>query len=451
MRTYFFKLKTEKAYFCTPKNIQNMEYSAPNMQERENQKKRELRQYQGYALSALLLMVAVYVVSFWAYDIQHISWVGFFKAFSEAAMVGALADWFAVTALFYHPMGIPIPHTNLIQNNKNKIGKNLGDFVVNEFLTDEKIDEQLQKINFSKLLADWLEKDKNQDNIVMQVMHMSESVLNKLNDQEVVAFITGQTQQMLGKIQLNQLVGDGMHYLIEKQEHQKLVTHISDLLEQYIMQNQEIVRNRVRKESYSIIPSFVDDAIADKITQGLSKYFQEIKNQPKHPIRSKIDAQLFLFANDLQKSPRWKNRLDQVRAHFLEEENLKQYALDLWLNIKFSFHKEIDKPNSAFKRYLKNQLKILARALRANTPAVKNKIALITNELALTIKRNRESFSKFISETVEKWEGKELSHKFELEVGKDLQFIRLNGTIIGGIVGVLIYLITHYFLLPFLG
>lgn len=132
----------------------------------------------------------------------------------------------------------------------------------------------------------------------------------------------------------------------------------------------------------------------------------------------------------------------------LEEENLKQYAQDLWLNIKFSFQKEIDKPDSAFKLYLKNQLKILARALRANTPAVKAKIAMITDELADRIKQNREGFSKFISETVEKWEGKELSQKLELEVGKDLQFIRLNGTVIGGVVGLLIYLITHFGLIP---
>lgn len=417
-------------------------------QDCERQKKKELRKYQGIALGALILMFIVYVISFWAENMQHNAWAGLFRAFSEAAMVGALADWFAVTALFYHPMGIPIPHTNLINHNKDKIGKNLGDFVVNEFLTEEKIDEQLQKINFSKHLADWLEKDENQNNIVEQVMGVGGSILNKLNDQEVVNFITSQAQQMAGKIQLNRLVGDGMHYLIEKQEHQKLVTHISDLLEQYIMQNQDIVRDRVRKESYSIIPSFVDDAIADKITRGLSKYFQEIKTNPEHPIRSEIDMQLFHFANDMQESDRWRERLDQVRDHFLEEENLKQYAQDLWLNIKFSFQKEIDKPDSEFKQYLKNQLKILARALRANTPAVKAKIAMITDELADRIKQNREGFSKFISETVEKWEGKELSQKLELEVGKDLQFIRLNGTVIGGVVGLLIYLITHFGLIP---
>lgn len=117
-------------------------------QDRERQKKKELRKYQGIALGALILMFIVYVISFWAENMQHNAWAGLFRAFSEAAMVGALADWFAVTALFYHPMGIPIPHTNLINHNKDKIGKNLGDFVVNEFLTEEKSTNNYKKSIF---------------------------------------------------------------------------------------------------------------------------------------------------------------------------------------------------------------------------------------------------------------------------------------------------------------
>lgn len=408
-------------------------------------KKIQLRKYKSIATGLFILMAVVFIAMTVLQKSSDSHWIGYVRAFSEAAMVGALADWFAVTALFHYPMGIKIPHTNLIQNSKDKIGDNLGSFVVDNFLSPKNIRPYILKLKVSNFVGEWLSKEKNQELLVNEGSELVINIVSKLDDEAVVKFISSKVSEMTSDLKINQLVGNGLEYLVDRNEHQKLVTNLSKQIKTYVLENQELVRERVKKESYSLVPKFVDDAIADKITKGLSNYFEEMELNENHSLRTDISNKLYEFATDL-KTDRWKDDFDQFKNEFLQGEKMNGYAVDIWNSIKNTITEELSKQESQAKKYIYKNIAELSENLKTN----ENLQHKIDHWIRVTaykyILKNTHQFGGLISSTVGNWEGKELSEKLELEVGKDLQFIRINGTLVGGLVGLVIYTIAHFFI-----
>jgi len=373
-------------------------------------------------------------------------WIGYIRAFSEAAMVGALADWFAVTALFNYPLGLKIPHTNLIENSKERIGDNLGNFVVSNFLSPQNIRPYIQKLKVSHFVGDWLSKERNQDKLVNEVSNIVLDILNKLDDSAVVNFIGKKAKEMSDDLKINQIVGNGIEYVLNKNDHQRLITNLSKQIKDYVLNNQEMVKERVKKESYFLVPKFVDDAIAEKITSGLSKYFDEVENDENHSLRNEITQKLYSFSKEVQTEQKWEDEFRGIKNDFLKEEKLHQYSKDIWNSIKKSLSKELDEEQSALKTYLKKNLSELSQNLQTDEK-FQHKIDHWVRVTAYKyILKNTHQFGDLISSTVGNWQGKELSEKLELEVGKDLQFIRVNGTLVGGLVGLIIYTVAEFFI-----
>ena len=409
-------------------------------------KKRELNKYKLFATGLFVFMAIVFVMTTVLQKSNPSHWIGYVRAFSEAAMVGALADWFAVTALFHYPLGLKIPHTNLIQNSKEKIGDNLGNFVVENFLSPKNIRPYIQKIKISNFVGDWLSKERNQENLVKELSNIILDILGKLDDSTVVNFIGNKAKEMSNDLKINQIVGNGIEYVLDKNDHQKMITNLSKQIKDYVMNNQEIVKDRVKKESFFLIPKFVDDTIAEKITTGLSKFFEELENDANHSIRAEITKKLYAFSQEIVTEKKWEDEFRGIKNDFLKEEKLHQYSKDIWNSIKKSLSKELVEENSALKNYLKKNLTELAQNLKTDEN-FQNKIDHWIRVTAYKyILRNTHQASNLISSTVGNWEGKQLSEKLELEVGKDLQFIRVNGTLVGGLVGLIIYTISHFFL-----
>lgn len=412
----------------------------------DQEKKKQLRKYKTFATGLFVLMAAVFIVMTILEKNHSSHWIGYVRAFAEAAMVGALADWFAVTALFHHPLGLKIPHTNLIQNSKEKIGDNLGNFVVENFLAPENIRPYILKLKVSNFVGDWLSKNKNQEILIKETSEIFLNIILKLDDKSVIQFISKKINEMTSELKINQIVGNGLDYILEKNEHQKLITNLSKQIKNYVLENQEMVRDRVKKESFTLIPKFVDDAIADKITKGLSDYFQEVERDENHSLRSEITLKIENFAEDLKTNDYWKEQFQEIKNSFFQEEKMISYASDIWKSIKKTLMEELSKENSALKNYFRKNLIQLSENLQ-NDEILQHKIDHWIRVTAYKyILRNTHQFGNLISSTVGNWEGKELSQKLELEVGKDLQFIRVNGTIVGGLVGLLIYTIAHFFI-----
>ena len=412
----------------------------------DEEKRRQLRKYKLFATGLFVLMALIFIITTILQKSDNSHWIGYVRAFSEAAMVGALADWFAVTALFHHPLGVKIPHTNLIQNKKEQIGGNLGSFVVDNFLSPQNIRPYILKLKISHFVGEWLSKERNQEILMKETRNIVLDILHKLDDSAVVDFISKKAKEMSGDMKVNQIVGNGLDYILEKNDHQRLVTNLSKQIKTYIVNNQELVRERVKKESFTLIPKFVDDAIADKITSGLSKFFDEVENDDNHSLREEITKKLLAFADELKENEQWEEEFRSIRENFLKEEKLQQYSKDIWNSIKKSLTKELENEDSGLKNYIQKNIQELSYNLQ-NDEKLQHKIDHWIRVTAYKyILKNTHQFGDLISSTVGNWEGKELSEKLELEVGKDLQFIRVNGTLVGGLVGLVIYTVAHFFI-----
>ncbi|SMP06523.1 DUF445 domain-containing protein [Chryseobacterium profundimaris] len=409
-------------------------------------KRKQLRKYKAFATGLFLLMAVIFIASTLLQKNVDSHWVGYVRAFSEAAMVGALADWFAVTALFRHPLGLPIPHTNLIENSKERLGDNLGSFVVSNFLSPKNIRPYMMKLRISGFVGEWLTKEKNQDILIKNLSDIVLDILNKLDDTAVSQFISKKVQEMTDDIKLNKIVGNGIGYIIEKNDHQRIVTNLSSQIKNYIVENDELIKERVKKGSYTFIPSFVDNKIADKIASGLSDFFREIEEDPRHEIRNLITQKIHDFSVDLKEDPKWDEEFKNIKNDLLKGDKLNEYSNDIWISIKNTLKNELQEEESSLKKYISKNLDEFSENLKTDEN-LQNKIDDWIRVTAYKyILRNTHQFGNLISSTVGNWQGKELSEKLELEVGKDLQFIRVNGTLVGGLVGLIIYTIAHFFL-----
>ena len=409
------------------------------------QKAVQLRNAKWLATGLFLLMLAVYVLMIYCSGWTDALWIGYVKAFSEAAMVGALADWFAVTALFHHPLGIPVPHTNLIEKSQKKIGHNLGDFVVANFLSPESIRPYIRKVFISRYVATWLEKESNKALLITELSLLLEDIIAKTNDESVTALIAREGKSLIGQIKLNLVVANALCYFIEHGEHEKPVTLLAGKIKEYIRENEDMVREKVKEESFFFIPKFVDNKLASKIANGLIRYFDEIEKDPGHKIRTEISAQLFLFAKQLRTESQWEEEFQRLKDSLLSAEQFHKYALAIWSSLKKTIRGELADKDSALKRYLGHSLDELAHKLKTDKALREKTDHWIRHNAYKLILRNTENVSALISNTVGNWQGRELSRKLELEVGKDLQFIRINGTVVGGLVGLLIYALTRLF------
>ncbi|MBK1894542.1 DUF445 domain-containing protein [Chryseobacterium paridis] len=409
-------------------------------------KRKQLRKYKAFATGLFVLMVIIFIITTILQKTNTSHWIGYVRAFSEAAMVGALADWFAVTALFRHPLGLPIPHTNLIENSKERLGDNLGSFVVTNFLSPQNIRPYIQKLKISNFVGEWLVKEKNQEILIKNLSDIVLDILNKLDDSVVSDFISKKVSEMTNGIKFNVIIGNGINYLLDKNDHQRIITNLSKQIKDYIIENDEMIEERVKKGSYSFIPSFVDNKIAEKIASGLSDFFKEVEEDPQHEIRSLITKKIYEFSLDLKEDPKWEGEFDNIKNGLLKNDKLNEYSNDIWASIKNTLTKELQEDHSSLKNYISKNLNEFSQNLKTDEK-LQNKIDHWVRVTAYKyILKNTHQFGNLISSTVGNWKGKELSEKMELEVGKDLQFIRVNGTLVGGLVGLIIYTIANFFI-----
>ena len=407
-------------------------------------KVRQLRKHKQLATGLFLLMLLVYITLTW-YAREHAAgWVGYVKAFAEAAMVGALADWFAVTALFHHPLGLPIPHTNLIERSKKNIGDNLGNFVVSNFLSPQNIRPYIRKITVAAYVGDWLGSPKNKDLLLTEMIKLLKDIIGKMDDTAVAGFIGKKGTELIGQVDLNQVVANALQYFLERGEQEQLVTSLAAKIKGYISLNEDMVQERVKEESYFFVPKFIDQKLAAKISGGLIRYFEEIENNKEHKIRIEIAAQLAQFVQDLKTQPRWQQEFEQLKSGLLSPDKVSRYAGDIWKSIKETLSEELSSPDSAMLRYLGKAIADISGSLKNDAVLQERIDRWIRHTAYKYILRNANNVGALISNTVGNWQGRELSRKLELEVGKDLQFIRINGTLVGGLVGLLIYTITHW-------
>ncbi len=401
----------------------------------------QLKKHKTFATGLFLLMVVIYIGTVYLNQHSPAKWVGFVHAFSEAAMVGALADWFAVTALFRYPLGIKIPHTNLIENKKKDIGENLGSFVKDNFLTPENIRPYIEKLDVVAWISKWLKESKNQKVLVSEIAGFVKKVLTDLDDKDVVVFLSKKITEALQHMDFSKMAVSGIQYVLDKQEHIKLLDSLLPEIKSYAENSQDIIRERVNKKR-PLIGFLAGKKISKEFTQGIVDFIEEVDKDKHHWLREKLTEELEKIQYKVAHNDGWQEKINSWKGQFIAVDKLEPYAADAWKAIKDGTLDGLQKEDSALTLYMKRNIEKIANDLQQDINLQTRINSWVRKFVYSAAMRNRNQVELLIGNTVSLWKGRELSEKLELEIGKDLQFIRVNGTIVGGLVGLLIYTLT---------
>ncbi len=370
-------------------------------------------------------------------------WAGYVRATAEAAMVGALADWFAVTALFRHPLGLPIPHTAIIEKRKDQIGESLGGFVQENFLTREIVTERLEGADLARRIGGWLRQPENASTVGAQSAAVVAGVTEVLNDETIQHGMDQVVSARVKSIPITPLVGKAVDVAIEGEHHQRMLEYTLVGMSNFMDENQDSFRYRLAEESPWWVPETVDDRVFDKIYEAVSRFLVEIREQPNHEFRQQLDARTLELSERLKSDPELQARGEKLRDEVLAHPEVRAWTASLWTRIKAGLVDATSDPSSELRLQLHQALTEAGASLESD-PALQAKIdGWITDSIGYIAEQFRGEVAELIASTVKRWDAAETSDRLELQVGRDLQFIRINGTIVGGVAGLLIYTVSE--------
>jgi uncharacterized membrane-anchored protein YjiN (DUF445 family) len=412
----------------------------PNKPELVIDKALQLRRMKRIPLLLLLLMVVLFAVT-----LHHPApWAAWLHAFAEAGMVGALADWFAVVALFRHPLGIPIPHTAIIPTRKNEIGESMSRFVADHFLEPEVVRKKLQDTNLAAFVVSWLKSDKGRNSVEDLTVNVLRWALGALNEKRVRRFLSRLSSKQLANVSLAPLLGTTLDWLVRGQRHQQILTQVLRYSIVLLNDNREAIRAKVQQESPWWVPGFVDDRIMKKMIERIEHQLFEMTLNPDHPMRGQFNLWIQKLAHDLKTSPAHLRKGEEIKEQLLANDELQEYLYGLWRELSRGIQEDIGKPDSVIRQHVGQWLQNVAEELDGDLEMQAWVNDWLVNAITMVVSRNSEQIASLISDTVKSWDGADTSRRVELAIGRDLQFIRINGTLVGGLVGLVIYAVKLY-------
>ena len=398
---------------------------------------------------ALLCAAALLYALASAMSARHPAW-GYVAAFAEAAMVGAIADWFAVVALFRHPLGLPIPHTAIIPANKDRIGAKLAGFIVDNFLSTPQVLAKLDQFDPAGRLAHWLSAPANSEKLGAHGVTIARYALTAFDDARVRDFLGRAAIAGLEKIDLSRLLGQALDALTAGNRHQALLDgvlgQVATLMDDDEVQAQitEAIAREIKTLKYLGLDQVAARAATRKIVSAVAHTLGELAAEPSHPLRQRFDAFMDDFVVRLKHDPDFHARGEQIRAELQSHPALGEYLHGLWDELLGWLHDDLGRADSAIGQRIAQMAMSMGARLEGDA-AIRAWInAQITAAAPLAIERYREDIRRYIVERVAQWNTAEMTVELERNIGRDLQFIRINGTLVGGLVGLLIHSLTEW-------
>ncbi|SHM77291.1 Uncharacterized membrane-anchored protein YjiN, DUF445 family [Flavobacterium saccharophilum] len=407
-------------------------------------KVKALKKMKANALSLLGVAVLLFIIAIY-FKIPML------QAFSEAAMVGGIADWFAVVALFRHPLGIPIWHTAIIPTKKNEIGENLGNFVSEEFLNREKLEIKLEEFNFATKASEWLSQEENANKIADAVaMNIIPGVLKTIKDEDIKRFIQVQFKEKLEAINFGDWVALALEPLQKGNVKDQLLTNLLEVMSSELANNKDLIRKKVKASTPFLSFGLADKSISEGVFNGLAEFLDEAKN-PESAVRIKIDDYIADFLEKVKNSEEMRIKINNLILGFASKKEVQDYINGIWDEIKLSISNDLEKGDeSSIKKNISSLIQGFGNGIKEDHVMIDKINNFIKNDLLSVLLNNKKVIGDLISSTVKSWDGKEVSEKLELEIGKDLQYIRINGTLVGGLIGLVIYAVEwtyHHFIM----
>jgi uncharacterized membrane-anchored protein YjiN (DUF445 family) len=367
-------------------------------------------------------------------------WTGLTRATAEAAMVGGVADWFAVTALFRHPMGLPIPHTAIVAERKDRIGRSLGNFVGNNFLATEVITRQLAGMRLGERAATWLSEPEHQRRVARAIAGGIARAAESIPNEELRATIHTTLVSQLRNMHVAPLLAEMLSLATTDDRHQEMLDRLVTLVSRIVQDNKEIIRERIAKESPWWVPGAVDDKLYQKIVAGIERTLGEVSADEQHPLREQFDHALRGFVEKLHSSPETIARAEEMKSRLLEHPAVTELSGAL-LGAAQSSLARYTGPDAPSPEPLERAIGAIAERALANEAFLHDVDAAVERLVLGVVEQYRPEVAELIAKTVEGWDATDASRKIEVQIGRDLQFIRINGTLVGGLVGLLLYLI----------
>lgn len=386
-------------------------------------------------LLCAMVVLFIFVIVF-EQDYQWLSWV---RAFTEAAMVGALADWFAVTALFRHPLGIPIPHTAIIPLNKKRVARTMGNFIQNNFLSEEVVERKIIDIDIAGAVANWCSKQDSAERLSKELVSAFPEILKSLDDFEIQRFINQNILEIIHGTHFSPLAGHILRTFTSGNKHQEIIDLLLPSIEGLVAMHHQYIGRAIKDEMPWYVPGFIHEKVYQSIVARVKNTFEEINANPRHPLRERVQTSVDLFIEKLISSPHYLARGEEIKEWILNNSIIRDYINRVWSEIKTIIIHDIQRENSRIQNTLERGVVNLARGLQKHEKVreqVNQWVHLATKSL---VKNHKDEIIALISDTVSHWDTATIINKLELEVGKDLQYIRINGTIVGGLAGLVIY------------
>ncbi len=381
-----------------------------------------------------------------AFEPRH-AWLGYVAAFAEAAMVGAIADWFAVVALFRHPLGLPIPHTAIIPANKDRIGANLAGFICNNFLSTPQVLGKLQQFDPAARIADWLAAPANAAKLGDHAVTVVRYGLTAFDDARVRDFLGRTVVAGLGQVDLSRLLGQALDALTAGNRHQALLddvlVQVASLIEGEELQERitEAIAREIKTLRFVGLDQVAAKLATRKIVAAVARTLTELAAEPEHPLRRRFDH----FVVRLKHDPEFQARGEQIRAELQTHPALAEYAHGLWTELLAWLNDDLSRHDSSLRQRVVTMAASLGARLQRDDAIRRWINEQIEAAAPAAIDRYREDIRRYIVERVEEWNADEMTEELERNIGRDLQFIRINGTLVGGLVGLLIYTVTQLF------
>src|SRR6187551_407962 len=391
------------------------------------------------ATGLLVVMAAVFFAAR-AFEPRY-PWLGYVKAFAEAAMVGGLADWFAVTALFRHPLGLPIPHTAIIPRNKDRIGQALANFINENFLTPSVVARRVRNIDVAGAAGRFLRTPAAEGTRIRQgASRLIADVFEGLDDERLGGIVKGAIAGRIEKMEVAPLLGHALASAINEDRHVPMLEAAIRWMARALEANEELIREMVHKKANWVLKlAGLDAKLADAILDGLRKLTAEMSTDPAHPVRMKVEEALAQLANDLQTNAETRAKVEEMKEQLLANRSVALWIDTLWQKGRESIIRAARNPDAALAGRLGEVLRSMGASLEQD-PRIRSAINQFVRRAAAGMAQSYgSSIVKLVSETIRSWDARTVTARLEAAVGRDLQYIRINGTLVGGLVGVVIH------------
>jgi uncharacterized membrane-anchored protein YjiN (DUF445 family) len=400
----------------------------------------ELRRVKALATLVLAGTLALFVIAKALLPVHPI--FGFVAAFAEAATIGGLADWYAVVALFRRPLGLPIPHTAIIQSNQHRIADKLGEFIEVHFLEAAPVEAKLRQIDFAFFIADWLRDPKRSADLARFTLRLLPEALSATETSGLMTFISRRITTQLQSIDLAPLAAGTLRAFVQEGRHQGLLDDILRGAHESLTQPETMamVREKIRGELPTLLKLYrADKYLVNKIVASATAFFEEVRSDPKHPFRGEFDRMVLTFVDRLGSDPSYADRIDGLKRDLLARPELADLARNIWSNTRSFIERSATGETQVLQHHLARMFKEAGEAL-AGDPELRAEINQgLVAVLRSFIADQKSGVSSFISDQVKAWDMGQLISLIEINIGKDLQYIRFNGSLIGGLAGLALY------------